>query len=216
VGIKNDYVGQTYTNLSTMSLQFNNIAATQSVISLLVDESNLKEYGRPSPVACIIKERFSKYYTGKLTWREINMLKKKMDNCKETIEENRKKSRNERSKLRNSIQDESRLCNDDCKKELNEHIELCKSKHICDLVCIQHKRCFTCDEDYVSYGCRFEENGRCSHYYAIKHYKEILENYAEQEDENTDSYLDYKIEFERALAIKEDRYEEYIAEDYFD
>ena len=209
-----------------MSLQFNKIAATQSktessVVSLLVDESGSKEsmsHGRPSPVAYIIKERFNKYYTGKLTWREINLLKEKMEKCMETIEENRKKSRNERSKLRNSIQDESRLCNDDCKKKLKEHIELCKSKHICDRVCIQHKRCFTCNEDYVSYGCRFEENGRCSHYYAIKHYKESLEDYEEQEDEYTDFYLDYKIEYERALAIKEDRYDEYkrIVDDYFD
>jgi len=172
----------------------------------------------PSPVGSIIKERFSHYYSGKLTWREINLLKEKMDQCMETIEEIRRKTQNDRVELINSIRDERRLCNDDCKKKLEEHIKLCKSKHICDRICKEHKRCFTCDEDYVAYECQFEENGRCSHYYAIKHYEERLENYEYTEDEYTDSYIDYKVEYERALAIKEDRYEEYKRDldEYFD
>ena len=172
----------------------------------------------PSPIGQIIKERFSHYYTGKLTWREINLLKEKMDKCLERKEELRRKTQNDRRELVNSIREETRLCNDDCKKKLEEHIKLCKAKHICDTICNQHKRCFTCDEDYVAYECRFEENGRCSHYYSIKHYKESLENYEEVDDGYTDSYLDYQVEYDRALAIKEGRYEEYKRrlEEYFD
>jgi len=95
---------------------------------------------------------------------------------------------------------------------------MCKLMHKCDRICKEHKRCFTCDENHVAYECTFKENGRCSHYYNIKHYEERLENYAYVEDEYTDSYNDYCVEYERVLAIKEDRYEEYKNRlyDYFD
>ena len=172
----------------------------------------------PSPIGGIIKERFSHYYSGKLTWREINAIKEKMDNYQKKIDEHRKKCSNNRKELAESLKKEKELCNEDCAKKLNAHIDICKSSHKCDEICASHRKCYTCDENYVAYDCQFKENGRCSHYYDIKHIEERLENYDYPEDEYTDSYMDYQVEYERALAIKEDRYDEYRRniESYFD
>ncbi len=154
---------------------------------------------------------------GKLSWKEINLLKEKIDTYMKKIDEFSKRSLEHRTELVNSIKEEKRLCNDDCKRELKEHIELCKNKHKCDEICKQHKRCFTCDKDYVAYNCRFEENGRCSHYYNIKSCEERLEDYQYVEEGYRDSYEEYQAEYEQQLAIKEDRYEEYKEKlyDYF-
>ena len=163
----------------------------------------------PSPIGSIINERFDYYYSGKLMWREINLIKEKMDNYKRKIVEYNNKCRDSRKELINSIKKEESLCNDDCLQELKTHIDICKSTHKCDKLCESHNKCYTCDENYVAYECQFKENGRCSHYYAIKKFEERLEDYEYMEDEYTDSYLDYKIQYERVLAIKEDRYDEY-------
>jgi hypothetical protein len=176
---------------------------------------------RPSPIAVIISERFSNFYTGKLTWREINAIKEKMDKIMKDLDTYTSKVENNRIELVNSIKEEKRLCEsgvDNCKQKLNEHIELCKSNHKCDKICKQHKRCFTCDEDYVAYECKFEENGRCSHYYNIKYCKEKLEDYEYVEDRYRDSYSDYQVEYELQLAKKENRYEQYVRylDSYFD
>jgi len=160
----------------------------------------------PSPTAKIINERFSSYYNGKLTWREINSIKEKMDKYDKKIYEYRDEVSDNRKELINSIKEQSRLCNEECAKKLKEHLDVCDASP------------YKCNKDYVSYDCRFKENGRCSHYYEIKYLNERLEDIEYDEDELTNSYIDYKVEYERVLAIKENRYDEYRrrAEEYFD
>jgi len=159
----------------------------------------------PHPIGNIINERFSKYYDGKLTWREINLLKDKMVKCQKQLDEFNSKSYNNRRELKETIKKEKQLCNDECSKELQKHIDMCNST-------------YKCHGDYVAYECRFKDNGRCSHYYDIKHCEERLEDYDYVVDEYTDYYIDYQVEYERTLAIKENRYEEYKRknEEYFD
>ena len=160
----------------------------------------------PSPNAKIINERFSSYYHGKLTWREINSIKEKMDKYEKKINEYRDEVSDNRKEHINSIKEQRQLCNEECAKKLKVHIDICNDS------------VYKCNEDYVAYDCRFKENGRCSHYYEIKYLNERLEDIEYDEDELTNSYIDYKVEYERVLAIKENRYDEYRrrAEEYFD
>ena len=165
----------------------------------------------PSPTAKIINERFSFYYHGKLTWREINLIKEKMDKYEKKINEYTDEVSDNRRELFNSIKEQMQLCNEECAKKLKEHIDICDAKD-------GYGKLYKCKKDYLAYDCRFKENGRCSHYYEIKYLNQRLEDIEYYEDELTNSYLDYKVEYERALAIKENRYEEYIrkVEEYFD
>jgi len=84
-----------------------------------------------------------------------------------------------------------------CGEELKIHLDVCVSDPKC------------CD-NHVAYECRYaNENGRCSHYYEIKHLEEKLEMYEYYIDENRDRIIDLEIDYEVALAKKEGRYEEY-------
>lgn len=70
-------------------------------------------------------------------------------------------------------------------------------------------QCTECTKNSVCYDCRYKENGRCSHYYSIKRADEELEEYEYYENEDDDKIMDLEIEYERALAIKENRLDEY-------
>lgn len=127
----------------------------------------------PSPIAKIIKYRFSERYDGKLTFAEINSLKEKM--LEKKAEVNKFK-----------------------KEHLDKMIELEES---------WRKQKLQCSVDPV---CIKKLNGRCSHYYDID---QVLE----EEEDNYEYFIGCKrselysleINYERALAVKENRLEDH-------
>jgi chromosome segregation ATPase len=154
----------------------------------------------PSPIAKLINQRFGYWYTGKLTWREINSIKERMDKAENDLETYRDKIYDNKRKLIDLLREQERLCrtNDECRKKLDKHLEICSGDGK-----------YRCEKDFVSYDCQFKENGRCSHYYEIKHIEESLENYEYTDDSYKESYIDLQIIYERALAVKENRLKEY-------
>lgn len=91
-----------------------------------------------------------------------------------------------------------------CEQKLQKHLDVCTG--------LDGK--YKCTKNFVSYDCQFKKNGRCSHYYAIQRANEEIERdqYYEQEDEDRIETLEY--EYERALAVKEDRLQEYLDDMY--
>jgi hypothetical protein len=81
-----------------------------------------------------------------------------------------------------------------CAQKLQKHLDTCTDG---------------CKKYFVCYECQFKENGRCSHYYEIERAKEQLEmyEYYDNEDKSEIDRLEYR--YERALAVKENRLEEY-------
>jgi hypothetical protein len=153
-----------------------------------------------SPVGKLINERFSSWYTGKLMLREINAIKAKLYEAKNNLDTYRDDNKCE---LIASLREQKKLCksSDKCVQKLNDHLKICGG--------IDGK--YKCEKYHVSYDCQFtKENGRCSHYYEIKHIEEQLEDYQYVIDEYYSSYLELEISYERALAVKENRLEEYI------
>jgi len=73
----------------------------------------------------------------------------------------------------------------------------------------------------VCYECKksenIENNGRCSHFYEIEHLEKELENIKYHKDELEDQIINLEVDYERKLAIKEGRYEQYMEDldDYF-
>ena len=157
----------------------------------------------PSPVAQLIKERFSCWYTGKLTLGEINAIKEEMDKAKNDLDTYRDEIYDNKCELVKSLKEQKRLCegNSDCKKKLDVHISVCDG--------IDGTGKYKCEKNYISYDCQFKENGRCSHHYEIEHIEETLGEYEYNISEYAASYYDLEISYERALARKENRLEEY-------
>lgn len=161
----------------------------------------------PSPTAQLIRERFSPWYTGKLTWREIDSIKDAMVKVKNDLDSYTDKIYNDKCELIRLLKEQKKLCDSDgeCTKKLNEHLKICGDK-------------YKCDKNYVAYDCQFKENGRCSHHYEIERLDERLDNYQYVIDNYRSSYEDLEISYERALAVKENRFDEYRRqiEEYFD
>ncbi len=89
-----------------------------------------------------------------------------------------------------------------CAEKLQKHLDECNGK-------------YKCTRNFVGYECQFKENGRCSHFYEIESAKEEMEREAYYEDEDKDRLRDLRCKYERALAVKQDRLEEYL-EDFYD
>ena len=155
-----------------------------------------------SPVGALIKDRFSCCYSGKLTYREINTLKDLMTKKKEYLDTYKNSVRSDMTALGYAIKAQEKLCGSECKKILDDHLKICKSS-------------YKCHGDYVAYDCRFIDNGRCEHYYEIKHLNEKLEDFEYVIEQYEDDYIDAQISYERALTIKEVGYEKY-KEDLYD
>jgi hypothetical protein len=117
----------------------------------------------PSPVAQLIKERFSYWYTGKLTLGEINAIKEEMNKAKNDLDAYRDEIYDNKYELIKSLKEQKRLCdrNSECEKNLDAHISICGGK-------------YKCTKDFIAYECQFKENGRCSHYYKIERIEETL------------------------------------------
>ena len=156
----------------------------------------------PSPIGSLIEDRFSRYYIGKLTEREILSLKDLMNKKKEELSTYKKSVWVEMCDLQSAIKEQEKLCGSECEKILEEHLNICNSS-------------YKCHDDYVAYECRFIDNGRCNHYYDIKYLKEQLENFEYVIDQYDDDYVDAEIKYKRASTIKRIGYEKY-KEDLYD
>ena len=150
----------------------------------------------PHPISFLINERFSYDYSGKLLWREINVIKEEMDKAEDDMNNYINKVSEDMDKLRVSIREQNILCNGNCLKELYVHLKECDSNP-------------KCKKDCVAYECRFKENGRCLHYYNLERLNEKYENYQYVIDNYHDIFTDLQVKYERALVIKDDMYEEY-------
>ena len=157
----------------------------------------------PSPVAQLIKERFSCWYIGKLTQREINAIKEEMDRAENDLDTYRDKIYDNKCELVKSLKEQKRLCkeNSECEKKLDAHISVCDG--------IDGAGKYKCEKNYISYDCQFKENGRCSHHYQIERIEERLDEYQYTTGEYNSKYLELLVLYERALAVKENRLEEY-------
>jgi hypothetical protein len=164
----------------------------------LIENNGGWRYLKPSPIGRIIETRFSVWYNGKLTWRELNSIKEKMDNAKKELNDYESKVRDKMWDIKDSIYQQKRLCKEtsSCSQRLDEHLKVCDST-------------YKCKKNFVAYECQFKENGRCSHYYEIEELERNLEDYEYDIDQYHETYVDLQVTYERNLAIKEDRYEEY-------
>lgn len=167
---------------------------------LLSNNHSDNEFEKPvvHPTAKLIKHRFSSWYTGKLTWREINEIKHKMDNIKNKLDKYTSSVSDELKKLYNLKKEHKDLCfnSKECSDNLDEHIKTCVST-------------YKCTKSYVAYECKSKDNGKCSHFYMIENLDANIEYIEECIDDYKDKYIDLEITYERALALKEDRLEEY-------
>ena len=93
-----------------------------------------------------------------------------------------------------------------CAQKLQKHIEQCNR--------LSGK--YKCTKDHVTYMCQFMDNGRCSHFYEIERANEELEIYDYYDQEEKDEINDLEYNYKRALAVKENRLQEYLDDMYDD
>ena len=167
-----------------------------------------EEFDRPEihPVAKLIKYRFDCWYNGNLTCYEIEKLKEKMLKCEEEKDKYYNGIYDNRNNCIDKIYENERECknNDKCKQDLEEHLKNCK---------------YGCSQKYVSYECQFKENGRCRHFNEIENTQEIIDFYDGNLEDLYDRFYEARYEYERELAKKENRLDEYnreMEEDYDD
>jgi len=129
-------------------------------------------------------------------WRELNEMKEKIDNCQKSLFKYKIEVWPRMSELEVLIRKEKKLCNEICKEELQKHLDICSSS-------------YKCKDNIVSHECQFKENGRCSHFYEIENLTEDLDDYECIIHQEEIRIIDLEVEYDRALAIKEDRLKEY-------
>lgn len=151
------------------------------------------------PLYYMITNRFNGRYDGKLMWRELNEMKEELEETRESLANYYREVRDDMNKLCQTIREQNKLCGEECAKKLQAHLDTCTG--------LDGK--YACTETFIYYDCQFKENGRCSHYYEIKRAEEDLEHFEYYEHEKKGRIIDLEIEYERALAIKEDRLKEY-------
>ncbi len=155
------------------------------------------------PISALIRARFSPCYNGKLLWRELDAMKKRIDKRKRNLEKYTERTRERRRELDKKIQDTTDLCKTyNCSQELQKHLDKCTG--------IGGSGRYKCTENLVSYDCENGENGRCSHYYEIESAKYDLAYIECYEFDENMEIEDLESKFQIALAIKEDRLEEYL------
>jgi hypothetical protein len=158
------------------------------------------------PLYYMITNRFNGTYDGKLMQRELNDMKERIKELQESLQDYIDKIYADRKKAILLIREQKKLCGEKCEKELQAHLDKCTG----------FNGKYKCTENYVSYDCEFKENGRCSHFYEIKRADEELEHYEYYEYDKKDRIQDLEIEYERALAVKENRLQEYLDNIYDD
>lgn len=156
----------------------------------------------PHPLHQLIKDRFDKYYyDGILTIYELNIIKTNMDEAKNNLNEYSNKNYDKRNEIYNEIIEQKKLCGDECKRILQQHLKICKG--------FDGTGKYKCTEKHVAYSCQFKDDGRCSHFYEIENLQENLDWYDENIDDLSKEYYKLKNTYERELAKKENRIEEY-------
>jgi len=179
------------------------------------------------PLYYIITNRFNGEYDGKLMWRELNIMKEQIEKKRKSLIDYQNRFASRREELIELIREQKKLCGqgiqahtvmnssisasdtnitgplavhkvmkETCAQKLQKHLDECTGKYKCTL-------------NYVCYDCQFKENGRCGHYYDIERANEELENFEYYEDEDESLIMDLEIQYERALAVKENRLDEY-------
>lgn len=162
-----------------------------------LEDGDWKSLWMPShPLCYMIRNRFSYDYDGKLMWRELNVMKEEIQNMKRSLREYQEKFSPSYHEFYKLIREQKQLCGESCAEKLQKHLDVCNGN-------------YKCSKDHITYECQFKENGRCSHYYEIERAKEILEEFDYYEHEDQDKISDLEVRYERALAVKEDRLEEY-------
>ncbi len=158
------------------------------------------------PLARKISYRFSDDYDGKLLLLELNKMKERIDELSNSLNEYKREVMPRRRELCSLIKEQEELCGEECDQMLQKHLD----------ECMGFDGKYKCTKDYLSYGCQFKENGRCSHYYDIERANEEIDyfDYFEHQDKSRINELKYR--YERALAVKEDRLQEYLDDLYYD
>jgi len=157
------------------------------------------------PTAKLIKFRFGSWYDGKVTKYELDRMKEQMEKAEKVLCDYKKEIYDERMDYKYKIGQQKELCGEECVKKLDEHMK------VCERVNGENK----CTKDFISYDCQLKSNGRCSHFYE----KEELEAKLAFCDETIynmsilHSSLSYN--YERQIAIQENRYDMFCDEDEF-
>jgi len=107
------------------------------------------------------------------------------------------------AELSDLIREQKNLCGERCSEKLQKHLDVCNGE-------------YKCTKDFICYECQFKENGRCSHYYQIERATERFRELEYYEYEDKSLIIDLKFRYKRALAVKEDRLDEYLEELYDD
>ena len=163
------------------------------------------------PIRSLIQHRFSSFYSGKLFWFELNKMKKIIDDRRNKLSSYEDKVEDHMSELKYLIREEKKLCYNDssCAENLKKHLVECQSK-------------YKCTETFLSQDCWLHDNnGRCCHYFKIENSEEDLGRYECIIYEDKESLYDLEVDYEKALATKENRLDEYYQEisdncdDYF-
>lgn len=145
----------------------------------------------PSPIANLIKSRFGLFYSGKLTIYELNNMKKQIEEREKSLNDYHDKFKLRIIELGKIIKEQNNLCGEECYKKLQKHLGECTGLN----------GEYKCAKNFISFHCRFKENGRCKHYYDIERARDELEEIEHNEHEDKQKILDLQNEYERALAL---------------
>ena len=197
----------------------------------LIKDGNWKRsltWYSPHPLFHMIIKRFSYDYDGKLLWRELNAMKNEIEKLKNALSNYEKEVWPRMGELRSLIKEERKLCGKECKEKFQKHLETCPGgsnafkdhihgllgeseiKHSKNLNTLLGQLSVKCNDNYIAYECEFGDNGRCSHYYELKSLEEDLECYESDIHEYEIRIINLEVEYRRALAIKENRLQEYL------
>jgi hypothetical protein len=155
-----------------------------------------------------------------ITNDELLALKEQIDRVQKNLYDYQDEVREERKDYLTKIKEQKQLCGDQCLKDLQKHLDICDGGYSKDDP-NYGKPYYKCERESVCYNCdksnNIENNGRCSHFYEIKHLDERLENLEWHSEDLSDQIIDLQVEYDRKLAIKEGRYEQYKEDlwDYF-
>ena len=114
-----------------------------------------------------------------MTNDELLALQEKIQSTKKRLQDYKDEVREERRGYITKIEEEKKLCGIECLRELEKHLEICDGGYEKDHANYRRPY-YKCEMRSVCYECKkssnIENNGRCSHFYEIKHLEEQLEN----------------------------------------
>jgi hypothetical protein len=157
----------------------------------------------PHPLYHMITNRFGDEYDGKLMWWEFKAMEDEIENKRKSLRDYQKDMLPLYAELSDLIREQKDLCGERCAEKLQKHLDVCDGE-------------YKCTKDFICYECQFKENGRCNHYYQIERATERFRELEYYEYEDKSLIIDLKFRYERALAVKEDRLDEYLQEFYDD